>query len=213
MLKNYSCMNVFGDVRPVDIVTVVSGLPRSGTSMMMRMLVCGGIEPLTDGVRARDADNPHGYFEYEPAKDSATYLRWMTQAEGRAVKLVSRLIPRLPATHRYRILFMHRSVADVLRSQRKMALHYSGVDWRGQTILQLERAYRDHVQQCLQWATQRPNIDLLEVNYEQVLAEPEAQLLRVVRFLDPRALDLDAMRRAIDPKLNHGRAIQGAYHA
>lgn len=198
MFKNHSCMNVLGAAQPDATVTVVSGLPRSGTSMMMRMLVSAGLEPLMDSVRASDADNPHGYFEYEPVKDAKTYAAWMNQAAGRVVKLVSRFIPRLPATHRYRILFMHRSLGDVLRSQRKMALHYSGTDWQGQTVRELELAYHDHIRQCLRWAAQRPNIDLLEVNYEQVLADPEAQLHRIASFLAPRRLDTDAMKGAID---------------
>lgn len=213
MLKNLSCMNVLGDVHPDDTVTIVSGLPRSGTSMMMRMLAAGGLQPLMDGVRASDADNPHGYFEYEPVKEATSYAAWMNQAAGRAVKLVSRFIPRLPATHRYRILFMHRAIGDVLRSQRKMALHYSGADWRGQTVVELEATYRDHVRQCLRWAAQRPNIELLEVNYEQVLAEPDVQLHRIAGFLAPRLLDLDAMNGAIDRKLNHGQTAEEGLHA
>lgn len=213
MLKNFDCMNVLGELRLDKVVTIVSGLPRSGTSMMMRMLMLGGLPPLTDGVRASDADNPHGYFEFEQVKDPATYPRWMDQAQGGAVKLVSRFIPHLPATHRYRIVFMHRAIDDVLRSQRKMALHYSGTDWQSQMLDELERSYCNDVDLCLRWARQRPNVDLLEVCYEDVLKRPCEQIERLARFLAPRTIDLDSMRSAIDHKLNHGRTAKDEHHA
>lgn len=204
MLKNFDCMNVLGELRMDEVVTIVSGLPRSGTSMMMRMLMLGGVPALTDGIRARDAYNPHGYFEFEQVKDPANYPRWMNQAQGCAVKLVSRLIPHLPSTHRYRIIFMHRAIEDVLSSQRKMALHYSGTDWQSKTLDELKRTYSSDIALCLRWARQRPNIDLLEVRYEEVLERPNRQIERLAHFLAPRPIDLHSMRAAIDHKLNNG---------
>ena len=102
-------------------VVVVSGLPRSGTSLMMQMLEAGGVPILTDGERACDADNPKGYYEYEPVKalqngDSD----WLDKAEGKAVKVISFLLRHLPQKHRYRVVFMNRNLDEVLASQEKM---------------------------------------------------------------------------------------------
>jgi hypothetical protein len=214
MLKNLRCMDMIdASPAPDEVVTVVSGLPRSGTSMMMRVLSFGGMAPLTDAVRAGDSHNPHGYFEYEPVKHDAPYHGWMDQAAGRAVKLVSRFVPRLPATHRYKVLFMHREIEQVIRSQRDMALHYSGADWQARTSGQLIDAYRANVSQCLEWMRQRPNVDCLELHYEQVLAEPRAQVQRIADFLAPRPMDFSAMVDAIDHRLNHAENAQGECHA
>lgn len=213
MLKNFSCMNVIDASREEDaVVTVVSGLPRSGTSMMMRVLAFGGIPPLTDTVRAGDDHNPHGYYEYEPVKNAEPYSAWIDQAAGRAVKLVSRWVARLPASHRYQVIFMHRRMDDVLRSQRDMARHHSGAAWQGSTADQLAEAYRANVAQCLRWMKNRPNVDSLEVDYEQVLAQPHVQVQRIISFLAPRPMDLAAMLEAIDPQLNHGLSEKGDRH-
>jgi hypothetical protein len=105
---------------PCDIV-VVSGLPRSGTSMMMQMLEAGGLPILTDGERVADADNPRGYYEYAPAKRLMTDRTWLPAADGKAVKIVAQLLPYLPpAPHRFRVIFMKRDLGEVLASQQVM---------------------------------------------------------------------------------------------
>ena len=91
-----------------DVVTIVSGLPRSGTSMMMKMLEAGGIELLIDRVRVADADNPKGYYEFERVKQIETDQAWLPEAQGKAVKMISALLRHLPADCRYRIIFMER---------------------------------------------------------------------------------------------------------
>ena len=103
-----------------DFVTVVSGAPRSGTSMMMRMLAVGGIAPLTDGVRVPDTDNPHGYYEYEPVKRTKADDSWLGQAAGRAVKMVHLLLRDLPADRSYRVILMRRDLTEMVTSQRRM---------------------------------------------------------------------------------------------
>src|SRR5688572_25986263 len=103
-----------------DFVAVVSGLPRSGTSLMMRMIDAGGIPALTDGVRRPDADNPHGYFELEAAKRLRADAAWVDAAVGRVVKVVHWLLPHLPGRHAYRVVLMRRAMAEVLASQAAM---------------------------------------------------------------------------------------------
>lgn len=204
MLKNLNCMAVSsGPYKPDAVITVVSGLPRSGTSMMMRVLAFGGVAPLTDAVRERDSHNPHGYFEYERVKQARPCHLWIDEAAGRSIKLVSRFIPRLPATHQYKVLFMHRDIREVIRSQREMALQYSGADWQGATLNQLAEVYRGDVARCLRWMQCRPNVSCLEIQYEEVLNDGQGQLQRVAEFLSPRAVDVLAMTEAIDQRLNH----------
>jgi len=103
-----------------ETITVVSGLPRSGTSMMMQMLGAGGLAVLTDGKRGADADNPRGYYEYEAVKSLGQDASWLASAGGKAVKIVSALLIHLPDGFDYRVIFMRRPIAEVLASQRAM---------------------------------------------------------------------------------------------
>ena len=105
------------------LITIVSGLPRSGTSMMMRMLSEGGLEILYDEARPADQDNPLGYYEYEAAKRLRSEKGWLDLAIGKAVKVISFLLPELPTTHSYQILFMRRHLKEVLASQQRMLEH------------------------------------------------------------------------------------------
>src|SRR3990167_393038 len=99
------------------MIVIVSGLPRSGTSLMMQMLRAGGMSLLIDDQRPADADNPHGYWEYEPVKRLQHDNSWLPQAEGKAVKVVSALLQYLPPRHTYKIIVMHRPMQEVLASQ------------------------------------------------------------------------------------------------
>ena len=101
-------------------ITIVSGLPRSGTSMMMRMLEAGGMPVITDNLRTADDDNPRGYFEFEPAKKTKDDPSWLNAAEGKAVKMIYKLLYDLPDRLEYRVLIMRRNMQEVLTSQRKM---------------------------------------------------------------------------------------------
>ena len=90
-----------------ESVTVVSGLPRSGTSMMMRILEAGGMDVLTDQIRTADVDNPRGYYEFEPVKKTKDDPSWIPEAAGKAVKMVYQLLYDLPDGFHYQILMMH----------------------------------------------------------------------------------------------------------
>ena len=101
-------------------IIVVSGLPRSGTSLMMQMLAAGGVEVVTDHVRTADTDNPRGYYEFELVKKIKQDASWLPEARGKAVKMVSQLLYDLPAGEKYRIIFLERDLDEVLVSQEKM---------------------------------------------------------------------------------------------
>lgn len=184
-------------------VVVVSGLPRSGTSMVMQMLGAGGLEPWTDGVRPADEDNPAGYLECEQVKRLAEDSGWVGQARGRAVKVVSRLLRYLPASEEYRVLFMQRDLSEVLASQRAMLRRQSRPvevdDGR------LAGIYASHLREVEEWLAAQPNLRTLWIDHHQVIAEPLATAVRIAEFLDQR-LDVAAMARVVDPRLYRQRA-------
>ena len=183
-----------------SVVTIVSGLPRSGTSMMMQILVAGGIVPYTDGQRLPDIDNPHGYFEHEQATRLASDTRWLPDARGQVVKIVAPLLPRLPSTEHYRIVLMHRGIGEVLRSQRAM-LQRLGRAGGALTDDQLAASLTQQMEQVTQWCAAQPNVRALHLDYRDVLTHPEPTCRQIAAFLG-RPLDVVSMQKAIDPALH-----------
>jgi hypothetical protein len=179
-------------------IYVVSGLPRSGTSMMMRMLSAGGLPVLTDERRSADADNPRGYFELEAVRSSARDASWTQRAAGRAVKVISYLLPHLPADLDYRVVFLRRGLDQVVRSQRAM------LDRLGTAVARTDddgrRALADHLVEIETWLEHARHMHVLGVSYERVLAEPAVQIERIVSFLGV-GLDRDKMAAAVEPAL------------
>jgi hypothetical protein len=186
-------------------VTVVSGLPRSGTSMMMRMLDAAGLEIVTDSVRRADEDNPGGYFEYEPVKDldKPGDKGWLAACRGKVVKIICFLLPHLPDDCCYDVIFMRRDLEEVIASQNKMLARRgeTGGDTRDERMLQL---YRQHLRKVELLLRDRPNFAVLDVEYRRVLAEPEPSARRVGAFLG-RRLDAASMARAVDARLYRNR--------
>lgn len=182
-------------------VVVVSGLPRSGTSLMMQMLVAGGLTPLTDHQRAADEDNPRGYYELERVKRApAGDLEWLAEAPGKAVKVIAALLPYLPATHRYRVLFMRRAMAEVLASQRQM-LRRRGGDPDAVPDEQMAIVFRKHLAQVEAWMAAQPHMARLDVDYRELTERPGATARRIDEFLGG-GLDTARMASAVDPSLH-----------
>jgi hypothetical protein len=188
-----------------NAVIVVSGLPRSGTSMMMKMLEAGGVPIVTDGERVADDDNPEGYYELERVKQMPNGdVGWLSDARQKAVKVISALLKHLPATEQYRVLFMRRAYPEILASQRKMLIS------RGRPTDQVDdaemtRLFEMHLKEVDAWLAQQPNIRTLQVGYNAMLRDPEPLVKQVSDFLDG-ALDTDAMLRAINPTLYRNRS-------
>lgn len=202
MLKNFRKPGKTPSSRPT--ITVVSGLPRSGTSMMMKMLAAGGIPLLTDNLRVADEDNPRGYYEFERVKklregDDA----WLPQAQGKAVKVIATLLPYLPATHDYRVVFMQRTMPEILASQRKMLLR-RGEDPDRVADDQLASLFERHLAQVERWISEQPNFRKIDVSYNQLLENPMPHLQRLNQFLGG-TLNVDAMAQVIDPGLYRHR--------
>ena len=186
------------------MITIVSGLPRSGTSLMMQMLAAGGMPILSDGERRPDVDNPRGYLEWERIKKLPGDPACITEAEGKAVKVVSRLLTSLPHGHEYRIVFMQRPLPEVLASQDEMLRHL-GTTKPGTNKALIAAAFESHLREVDAWLRARPDLKLLRVPYHDVLHDPKAVAQRLVEFLEI-PFDLEAMARQVDPSLYRNRS-------
>lgn len=184
-------------------VTIVSGLPRSGTSMMMQMLAAGGMPVLTDWARGPDDDNPRGYFEFDPVKRTASDAGWVAGAAGTAVKVIHLLLPTLPGGYEYRVVFMHRDVREVLASQEVM-LRRRGRRGADLSPDQLAEAFAGQLRRVRAWLAGQAHILLLDVDHRQVIDDPAGQAARVNRFLGGR-LNEARMASAVDADLYRQR--------
>jgi hypothetical protein len=185
-------------------IVVVSGLPRSGTSLMMQMLDAGGLPLLTDGLRAADADNPRGYFEYEPVKATERDASWLVIAQGKAVKVVSALLAHLPRGFEYRIVFMRRPIAAILASQREMLVRRGHPAPDATTDTRLAELFARHTADAAAAIERATGMRALYVDYPAVIEEPEAAAKNVSAFLGG-GLDTARMAAVVDPALRRQR--------
>ena len=191
-----------------EIINIVSGLPRSGTSMMMKMLEAGGIAPLIDHIRKADADNPKGYYEFEKVKDIKDDTSWLDEAAGKVVKMVSMLLLDLPRDRRYRIVFMRREMKEILASQRKME-ERKGMEVKTGAEVEAEdrlmaAQFRKHLVKVHSFLEKSDNIDLLYVRYNDILANARPVVEQVYEFFGGK-LDVEKMREVVDPSLYRQR--------
>jgi hypothetical protein len=189
-----------------DSIVVVSGLPRSGTSMLMRMLGAGGVPLVVDEDRPADEDNPHGYFEFTPVKalNKPGDKTWLAEARGKGIKIISFLLPYLPELYHYKVVFLKRRLAEVIASQNKM------IERRGErggtasddAVASMFTAHLARVEETL--AT-RPNFDVLYVEHRRAIEAPEEVAAAINGFLG-NTLDARAMAAEIDQRLHRNRA-------
>ena len=185
-------------------VVVVSGLPRSGTSMMMKMLGAGGLELATDEIRSADEDNPKGYFELEKVKelDKAKQKDWVAEYRGKVIKVISFLLLDLPPDSAYKVIFMRRNLDEVIASQNKM------LDRRGEPQggddEKMIGLYKTHLRKVEFLLRERKNFESLDVDYKQALEQPREYAERVSRFLG-LPLDVGRMAEVVDPELYRNR--------
>jgi hypothetical protein len=200
--------NNFNRLKYGDPVIVVSGLPRSGTSMMMNMLAAGGIEPLTDDKRLPDSDNTQGYFEHERVKglEAERDKSWLRMARGRAVKVVSHLLQSLPPENRYRIVLALRDLREVVTSQNIMLERLKQPNPIGddQAIRHCER----HLDGIRRLVGLRSNFEMLEVPYAEVVESPLLWSQRIATFVG-RSLDAQRMAAVVDGSLYRNRSPSG----
>jgi len=186
------------------VITVVSGLPRSGTSLMMQMLAAGGMAVLSDGERQADTDNPRGYYEWERIKLLPREPGCIAEAEGKVVKVISQLLFALPLARDYKVIFMVRPLAEVVASQAEM------IRRRGTTGPALPEAamiagLQAHLNQVRAWVKNKPNLTVCDIEYHALLREPRATAEAVQSYLE-RRLDTEAMAGQVDPSLFRNRS-------
>jgi hypothetical protein len=182
-------------------IIIVSGLPRSGTSLMMQMLDRGGIEVVTDHIRTPDTDNPRGYYEFEQVKKIKEDVSWLPATRGKAFKMVSQLLYELPANQTYRVIFMERDLDEVLTSQEKMLARLGRP---AAPRADIQRSFTAHLTKLRRWLSEQGNIEVLYVNYNDLVERPEDQAGRVAAFLGGRA-DAGKMAGTVDPALYRNR--------
>lgn len=184
-------------------IVVVSGLPRSGTSMMMRMLEVGGLELLTDRERIPDSDNPLGYFEFEPVKNLKASTGWLDEARGKAVKIVSYFLAHLPTTHRYKVIFLRRDLDEVLASQHAMMVR-RGTAESSLGGAELRIIFERHLAAVRTTLQTGSHFETLMIDYAGMVARPAEGAHLVADFLGGRA-DARAMAEAVVPTLYRNR--------
>jgi LPS sulfotransferase NodH len=190
--------------RQPAVITIVSGLPRSGTSMMMKVLEAGGMQIFTDNLRLADEDNPKGYYELEQVKalkdgDDA----WLKDAPGKVVKVISSLLEYLPANYKYKTVFMRREIAEILASQKQMLIRRGeSSDGDDQKMAEM---FQEHLKRVRVWLANQPNMDVLYVDYNVLMADPAPEIKAVAEFLGLNDR-LDDMLAVPDKKLYRQKA-------
>jgi sulfotransferase family protein len=182
-------------------IVVVSGLPRSGTSLMMQMLTNGGLEVVTDHIRTADVDNPRGYYEYEQVKKIKDDSSWLPDTRGKAFKMISQLLYDLPASEKYRIVFMERDLDEILISQEKMLKR---LNRKPAPADKIGRSYASHLDRLRQWLARQEHMAVLHVSYNDLIDQPAAEAARIGAFLGD-GLDVEKMAGTVDPSLYRNR--------
>lgn len=189
---------------PAQKVIIVSGLPRSGTSMMMNMLVQGGLSAMVDSLRQADEDNPNGYFEIESSKSLKDgEKKWIYDAQGKVVKVISYLLEFLPDDLSYDIIFMERDIAEILASQQKMLLRRNETSTLSDA--EMEAQFREHLRAVKYWVARKPNMRILFVKYSQMVEAPETLCTSIADFLGI-SLNVEAMKSVPTQSLYRNRS-------
>ena len=187
-----------------DFITIVSGLPRSGTSMMMMMLEAGGIAPVADGIREADDDNPKGYYEFERVKKIKEDKAWLPDAKGKVVKMISQLLLDLPGDYHYKVIFMHRKIEEVLASQKQMLIRRGTFKEDGVSDEEMGKFLTMHVDQVLKKMQGMDNIEMLSVDYNAMLTGADDSITQINQLLGGD-LNTHAMAGTVDKSLYRQR--------
>jgi hypothetical protein len=185
------------------VITIVSGLPRSGTSLMMQMLAAGGMPVLSDGERVADVDNPRGYLEWERIKQLPKDPGCIAEAEGKVVKVISLLLLSLPEGHEYRVIFMQRPLPEVLASQEAM-MRNRGTARAGAGNAIIGDAFEKNLRAVNAWLDSKAYVKTLRVPYHEVLRDAETIAQKITQFLGTD-LNVEAMSRQVDATLYRNR--------
>jgi hypothetical protein len=181
-----------------EIITVVTGLPRSGTSLMMQLLEKIGINPMTDGVRTRDASNPEGYYEYERVKGIFKDNSFLSLCKGKSVKIVTPLPMFLDKKLNYRVLFMRRAMEEILKSQETMLKKDQQAERE-----KFSTIYSQHLAKTYQFL-ENSKIAYLDVEHRSLINDSESEIKKILTFLEKDA-DLTSLINIVKPDLYRNR--------
>lgn len=184
------------------MITVVSGLPRSGTSLLMQMLHAGGYPILSDEHRPPDADNPRGYFELQQVRALERDSSWIAAAEDKAIKVVSPLLHSLPSQHVYRVIFMRRDLDEVLASQERMLQRRGQPTGPDRSLMHSH--FARHLDTVTTWLAAQSHVSVRYFDYATVLSDAQQTALQISEFLQT-PLDISSMATAVDPALYRQR--------
>ncbi len=187
-----------------SFITIVAGLPRSGTSMMMQAIEAGGIPALTDGIREKDVDNPKGYYEFEAVKKTRADSFWVTEADGKVVKMVYSLLYDLPDDYEYRVVFLQRELKEVLASQKKM-LERMGKKGASIGDEKLSELFKAQLEKFHKWIVDKDNFSIVLIDYKNMIKSPAEQAEKVDALLG-NVLDKEGFVSAVDPSLYRNRS-------
>ena len=185
-------------------VVVVSGLPRSGTSMMMQMMEKGGVEIFTDGLRKPDENNPKGYYEHELVKSLARNKSWLADAKGKCVKVISQLLFELPANYNYKIVFMERDLDEVVQSQHKMLVR-DGKAKEDTMNIRVLNVFKQNLERVRTWAPKQANVQIHFVSHRNMVNNPQEELAKLNAFMG-NTLNVEAMATVVDKSLHREKA-------
>jgi hypothetical protein len=195
---------IFSKKKENKKIIIVSGLPRSGTSMMMKMLIEGGLPAVMDSLRQADEDNPNGYFEIEASKSLKNgENKWLYDSQGKVVKVISYLLEFLPDDLSYDIIFMEREISEILASQQKMLLRRN--ETSALSDAEMEAKFREHLRAVKYWIARKPNMRILFVKYSEMVKAPENLCRSIVDFLE-LPLDPKAMQSVPNQSLYRNRS-------
>ncbi len=186
-----------------EVVTVVSGLPRSGTSLMMMMLEAGGMQVLTDKIRTADEDNPEGYYEFERVKQIEQDQSWLEDAKGKGVKMVAELLKHLPPDYTYKVIFMRRKMEEILASQKQMLIR-RGEPTDRVSDERMAKLFTEYLERVEAWIAEQPNMEVIYVSYNELLVNPVEEAKRINQFLQD-TLNVEKMVGVVDPTLYRQR--------
>jgi len=184
------------------MITVVSGLPRSGTSLIMQMLQKGGMEILTDNARKADESNPKGYFEYEKVKALQRDSSWLQDGDGKAVKIIAQLLKYLPSYFEYKIIFIERNMEEILLSQEKMLEKMGQKTQSHNTVL--SNIFKKQIEDTKKWLEFQNNISTLYITHRDAIFHALETAKQINEFLGFN-LNEKEMMQVVDPSLYHQR--------
>ncbi|HLC83749.1 MAG TPA: sulfotransferase domain-containing protein, partial [Bacteroidia bacterium] len=180
-------------------ITIVSGMPRSGTSMMMQMLQAGGLDILTDNVRANDENNPKGYLEYQKVKSLASDNSWVHEGQNKVIKVIAQLLQHLPSSYQYKVIFMEREMEEIIQSQQIMLGKKADVDKKIYPTV-LADTFKKQLEKTRSWIKTHPQFEVTYVFYTDVINNPTEVAENLAGFLDAD-LNIEAMAEIVDESL------------